>query len=226
MRYPRGEGTGVALPERGIPLEIGKGRIVREGTKIALLSLGTRLQECLKAAEQLAAHGLSTTVADARFAKPLDTDLIRRLAREHEVLITIEEGAVGGFGSMVLQDFADRRPARSRPEDPAAWSCPTCFLDHDAPVKQYDAGRPQRRADRRHRAGRVGDRAPGHRRAEQLIGTTGSTMTLREPTVTPIADRESAADPDHGRLPRSRREAASLARTLGLTRAPPISAAT
>ena len=103
FRYPRGEGVGVEMPEKGEPLAIGKGRIVREGTKIALLSFGGRLQESLSAAEELAAHGLSTTVADARFAKPLDEDLIRRLAREHEVLITIEEGAVGGFGSHVLQ---------------------------------------------------------------------------------------------------------------------------
>ena len=103
FRYPRGEGVGVEMPEMGEVLAIGKGRVVREGTKIALLSFGGRLQEALAAAEELAARGLSTTVADARFAKPLDEDLIRRLAREHEVLITIEEGAVGGFGSHVLQ---------------------------------------------------------------------------------------------------------------------------
>ncbi len=106
LRYPRGEGVGVELPERGTPLEIGKGRIVREGTKIALVSLGGRLAECLKAAEALDARGLSTTVADARFAKPLDHDLIRRLAREHEVLITVEEGAIGGFGDHVLHFLA------------------------------------------------------------------------------------------------------------------------
>ena len=103
LRYPRGEGRGVPLPEEGKPLEIGKGRIVREGTKIAIFSYGTRLGECLKAADELNAHGLSTTVADARFAKPLDVDLLLRLAREHEVLLTIEEGSVGGFGSFVLQ---------------------------------------------------------------------------------------------------------------------------
>ena len=102
FRYPRGEGVGVQLPERGSILEIGKGRIVKEGTKIALLSFGTRLAECLLAAEDLDAAGLPTTVADARFAKPLDHDLIRRLAREHAVLVTVEEGAVGGFGSQVL----------------------------------------------------------------------------------------------------------------------------
>ncbi|MFD2344051.1 1-deoxy-D-xylulose-5-phosphate synthase [Sinorhizobium terangae] len=106
FRYPRGEGVGVDLPERGQILQIGKGRIVKEGSKIALLSFGTRLADCLMAAEDLDAAGLSTTVADARFAKPLDHDLIRQLARHHEVLITIEEGAVGGFGSHVLQFLA------------------------------------------------------------------------------------------------------------------------
>ena len=106
FRYPRGEGVGVELPERGQILEIGKGRVVKEGSKVALLSVGTRLADCILAAEDLDAAGLSTTVADARFAKPLDHDLIRRLARHHEVLITIEEGAVGGFGSHVLQFLA------------------------------------------------------------------------------------------------------------------------
>ena len=107
FRYPRGEGVGVELPERGMMLEIGKGRIVREGSKIALLSLGTRLADCLKAAEELESYGLSTTVADARFAKPLDHDLILRLAREHAVLVTVEEGAIGGFGSHVAQYLAE-----------------------------------------------------------------------------------------------------------------------
>ncbi|MGF0537045.1 1-deoxy-D-xylulose-5-phosphate synthase [Agrobacterium sp. ES01] len=106
FRYPRGEGVGVHMPERGEILEIGKGRIVKEGTKVALLSFGTRLADCLLAAEDLDAAGLSTTVADARFAKPLDHDLIRRLAQEHEILITVEEGAVGGFGSHVMQYLA------------------------------------------------------------------------------------------------------------------------
>jgi 1-deoxy-D-xylulose-5-phosphate synthase len=137
VRYPRGEGTGIALPARGVALEIGRGRIVREGTKIALISLGTRLGECLKAAEQLAALGLSSTVADARFAKPLDTALLRRLAREHEVVLTVEEGSIGGFGAMVLHDFASAglldRGLRIR-----TMALPDCFLDHDTPARQYD----------------------------------------------------------------------------------------
>ncbi|WP_276607890.1 transketolase C-terminal domain-containing protein, partial [Vogesella mureinivorans] len=103
FRYPRGEGVGLKLPGRGELIEIGKGRILREGSKVALLGFGTRLQEALAAADELAAAGLSTTVADARFAKPLDEDLVRRLALEHEVLVTIEEGAAGGFGAQVLQ---------------------------------------------------------------------------------------------------------------------------
>jgi len=107
FRYPRGEGVGVELPERGEILQIGKGRILKEGTKVALLSFGTRLADCLLAAEDLDAAGLSTTVADARFAKPLDHDLVRRLARDHEVLVTIEEGAIGGFASHVLQFLAE-----------------------------------------------------------------------------------------------------------------------
>ncbi|ANM09430.1 MULTISPECIES: 1-deoxy-D-xylulose-5-phosphate synthase [unclassified Rhizobium] len=103
FRYPRGEGVGVDMPARGEILQIGKGRIVKEGTKVALLSFGSRLADCLLAAEDLEAAGLSTTVADARFAKPLDHDLIRQLARHHEMVITVEEGSVGGFGSQVMQ---------------------------------------------------------------------------------------------------------------------------
>jgi 1-deoxy-D-xylulose-5-phosphate synthase len=106
FRYPRGDGVGVEMPDRGSILEIGKGRIVKEGSKIALLSLGTRLADCLLAAEDLNAAGLSTTVADARFAKPLDTDLLRQLACNHEVLLTVEEGAIGGFGSHVMHYLA------------------------------------------------------------------------------------------------------------------------
>jgi 1-deoxy-D-xylulose-5-phosphate synthase len=137
FRYPRGEGVGVALPERGEPLPIGKGRVLREGTKVALLSYGTRLAECLKAADELAARGLSTTVADARFAKPLDRDLVHRLAREHEVLITIEEGSIGGFGSFVLHELAHAglldSGAKVRP-----MTLPDIFIDHDKPQLQYD----------------------------------------------------------------------------------------
>ncbi len=136
LRYPRGEGIGVALPERGIPLEIGKGRIVREGTKIALLSFGTRLSECLKAADELAGYGLSTTVADARFAKPLDTDLVLRLAREHEVLITIEEGSVGGFGAYVLQALTDNA-ALDNGLKVRSMTLPDTFIDQDTPAAMY-----------------------------------------------------------------------------------------
>ncbi|MSO54595.1 MAG: 1-deoxy-D-xylulose-5-phosphate synthase [Rhodospirillales bacterium] len=136
FRYPRGEGLGIALPDTGVPLEIGKGRIVREGTKIAILSLGTRLQEALLAADDLAARGLSTTVADARFAKPIDQAMIRRLAREHEVLITIEEGSVGGFAAQVFQFLATQglldNGLKIRP-----MVLPDVFLDHDKPELQY-----------------------------------------------------------------------------------------
>ena len=106
LRYPRGEALGIEMPERGSAVEIGKGRILREGSKVAILSLGTRLADALAAADDLAARGLSTTVADARFAKPLDEDLVRRLAGEHEVLITVEEGAIGGFATQVMQFLA------------------------------------------------------------------------------------------------------------------------
>ena len=136
LRYPRGDGVGVELPARGTPLEIGRGRILREGTAVALLSYGTRLHECLKAAEDLAARGLSTTVADARFAKPLDEALVRRLAREHEVLITIEEGSVGGFASQVLQYLATTGlldgGLKIRP-----MVLPDRFIDHNKPEVQY-----------------------------------------------------------------------------------------
>jgi 1-deoxy-D-xylulose-5-phosphate synthase len=138
VRYPRGEGVGVDMPERGVPLEIGRGRIVREGTKVALLSLGTRLGECLKAADELAARGLSTTVADARFAKPLDLDLLRRLAREHEMLVTVEEGAVGGFGAQVLHAMA-AEGLLDRGLKIRSLTLPDSFLDHDSPQKMYDA---------------------------------------------------------------------------------------
>jgi len=137
FRYPRGEGTGVDLPVQGQPLEIGRGRIVREGSAVALLSFGTRLAECLKAADQLAALGLPATVADARFAKPLDAALVRRLARNHEVLITVEEGSVGGFGSFVLQQLAADglldRGLRVR-----QMVLPDIFIDQDKPERMYE----------------------------------------------------------------------------------------
>jgi 1-deoxy-D-xylulose-5-phosphate synthase len=136
LRYPRGDGVGVEMPERGIPLEIGKGRILREGSRIAILSLGTRLAEALKAAEDLAARGLSTTVADARFAKPLDRDLVLRLAASHELLITIEEGSIGGFGSHVLGLLAETG-ALDRGLKIRTMTLPDVFLDHDKPEKLY-----------------------------------------------------------------------------------------
>ncbi|HUD51556.1 1-deoxy-D-xylulose-5-phosphate synthase, partial [Parvibaculum sp.] len=137
FRYPRGEGVGVDMPAIGTPLEIGRGRIIREGTKVAILSLGTRLAEALKAAEQLSALGLSTTVADARFAKPIDEALVARLAREHEVLITVEEGSVGGFGSHVL-DFLARSGALDRGLKVRPLAFPDVFIDHDKPEKMYE----------------------------------------------------------------------------------------
>jgi 1-deoxy-D-xylulose-5-phosphate synthase len=136
FRYPRGEGSGVAMPAEGKPLEIGKGRILREGSKVALLSFGGRLSECLKAADELAALGLSATVADARFAKPLDTDLVLRLAREHEVLVTIEEGAIGGFGGYVLAALAEHG-ALDRGLKIRTMVLPDIFIDQDTPAAMY-----------------------------------------------------------------------------------------
>ena len=136
FRYPRGSGTGVAIPDVLTPLEIGRGRIVREGTKVALLSFGGRLQECLKAADLLGAQGLSTTVADARFAKPLDEDLILRLAREHEVLLTVEEGARGGFGAFVLHFLADAG-ALDAGVRIRTLTLPDLFQEQDKPELQY-----------------------------------------------------------------------------------------
>ncbi len=140
FRYPRGEGVGLEMPEHGIPLEIGRGRIMREGTRIALLSLGTRLAEAMKAADMLGAQGLSTTVADARFAKPLDRALVRQLAAHHEVLITIEEGSIGGFGSFVMQQLAEdgmldgtgRTPLKFR-----SMVLPDIYQDQDKPDRLY-----------------------------------------------------------------------------------------
>jgi 1-deoxy-D-xylulose-5-phosphate synthase len=138
LRYPRGEGVGLDMPERGQALEIGKGRIVKEGTRIALLALGTRLGEAQKAAEDLEARGLSTTVVDARFAKPFDTALVEQLAKHHEVLITIEEAAIGGFSAQVMQHLAWKglldNGLKVRP-----MIMPDLFLDHDSQAKQMSA---------------------------------------------------------------------------------------
>jgi 1-deoxy-D-xylulose-5-phosphate synthase len=136
FRYPRGEGVGVEMPEFGVPLPIGRGRIVREGDRIAILSLGTRLAEALKAAEDLQARGLSSTVADARFAKPIDEELVLRLAREHEVLITIEEGSIGGFGAHVLQLLAERGVLDSGLKV-RTMVLPDRFLDQDSTERMY-----------------------------------------------------------------------------------------
>ena len=136
LRYPRGEGLGVPMPAEGKPLEIGKGRILQEGHKVALLSYGGRLGDCLKAAKELTALGLSATVADARFAKPLDVDLVSRLAREHEVLVTVEEGSIGGFGTYVLQALAEHglldQGLRIR-----CMMLPDQFIDQDTPAAMY-----------------------------------------------------------------------------------------
>ena len=137
VRYPRGEGVGVEVPVEGTILEIGRGRVIREGSTVALLSLGTRLAECMKAANQLAARGLSATVADARFMKPLDTDLIRRLARNHEVLVTVEEGSVGGFGSHVLEYLAGEGLLHSGLMV-RTMKLPDIFIDHDTPQRMYE----------------------------------------------------------------------------------------
>ena len=135
VRYPRGEGTGVAVPAKGEVLPIGRGRVLREGNKVAILALGPRVADALRAAEQLAARGLSTTVADARFAKPLDTALVERLVRHHEVLLTIEDGSIGGFSAAVLQHLALRglldRGLKIRP-----MVLPDVFIDHDSPARQ------------------------------------------------------------------------------------------
>ncbi|WP_134497239.1 1-deoxy-D-xylulose-5-phosphate synthase [Microvirga pakistanensis] len=137
FRYPRGEGVGVDLPEQGVPLAIGKGRIVKQGSRIALLSLGTRLAEALKAAEELEARGLSTTVADARFAKPLDEEMILGLARDHEVLVTVEEGSIGGFGSFVLQLLSDRGALDRGTVKVRSMVLPDLYQDHDKPERMY-----------------------------------------------------------------------------------------
>ena len=137
FRYPRGEGVGLQMLDDPQPLEIGKGRIVKQGTAVAILSYGARMQECLRAADMLDKQGLSTTVADARFAKPLDEALIAQLAKNHEMLITIEEGARGGFGAFVLHSLAERglldKGLRIR-----TLTLPDVFQDHDTPEKMYE----------------------------------------------------------------------------------------
>ncbi|QOG21525.1 1-deoxy-D-xylulose-5-phosphate synthase [Bradyrhizobium sp. SEMIA] len=137
LRYPRGEGRGIEMPDVGVPLEIGKGRMIRQGSKIALLSFGTRLAECEKAADELAALGLSTSIADARFMKPLDTDLVLKLARDHEILITIEEGSVGGFGSHVAQFLTDQGVLDGGMVKFRTMVLPDVFQDHDTPAAMY-----------------------------------------------------------------------------------------
>lgn len=136
FRYPRGEGVGVDMPEDGVPLPIGVGRIVRDGGRVALLSLGTRLAECLKAAEVLEGFGLPTTVADARFAKPIDRDLVRRLASQHDVLITIEEGSSGGFGATVLHMLADEGLMDGRLKV-RTMVLPDTYIEQDKPDAMY-----------------------------------------------------------------------------------------
>jgi 1-deoxy-D-xylulose-5-phosphate synthase len=136
FRYPRGEGEGVTMPERGQVLEIGRGRIIQQGSRVAILSFGTRLGEVRRAAEALGARGITPTIADARFAKPLDRDLILALARDHEALITIEEGATGGFGSHVAQLLADEgifdHGLRFR-----SMVLPDIFIDQASPEDMY-----------------------------------------------------------------------------------------
>jgi 1-deoxy-D-xylulose-5-phosphate synthase len=140
FRYPRGEGVGVQMPERGVPLTIGKGRVMRQGTDVALLSFGAHLAECLLAAEALEVQGVSVTVADARFAKPLDTDLINQLARHHAALITVEQGAAGGFGAQVLQYLANSG-AMDDGLRLRTMTLPDRFIDQASPAAMYaDAG--------------------------------------------------------------------------------------
>jgi 1-deoxy-D-xylulose-5-phosphate synthase len=137
FRYPRGEGLGLALPEKGTPFEIGKGRIMREGNRVALLSLGTRLQECMKAAELLDDMGIVATVADARFAKPLDEALIRQLMKNHELLVTVEEGAIGGFGAHVLSFAAQANLLGSNSRILPLY-LPDIFIEQNTPSVMYE----------------------------------------------------------------------------------------
>jgi 1-deoxy-D-xylulose-5-phosphate synthase len=140
VRYPRGEGRGVAIPDQPLELEIGKGRVVREGKTVAILSLGTRLAEAEKAADELEARGLSTTVADLRFAKPLDSELIRRLLATHEVAVTVEEASIGGLGAHVLTLASDEGLVDGGLKI-RTMRLPDRFQDQDKPEKQYDDAR-------------------------------------------------------------------------------------
>lgn len=164
FRYPRGEGVGIDMPEQGKILEIGKGRIMREGTKVAILALGGRLQEALKAADLLEAQGISTTVADARFAKPLDHDLIMQLARHHEAVITVEEGSRGGFGAFVLHFLSDQGVLDSGLKI-RTMTLPDVFQDQDSPAKMYDTARLN--------AAHIVERA------RQALGMESNVVTLR-----------------------------------------------
>jgi 1-deoxy-D-xylulose-5-phosphate synthase len=137
VRYPRGNGRGLDMPAQPAALEIGKGRIVREGKKVAILSLGTRLEEAEKAADMLEAKGLSTTIADLRFAKPIDEELVRKLLTTHEVAVTIEEAAIGGLGAQVLTLASDLGLMDAGLKI-RTMRLPDVFQDHDAPMKQYD----------------------------------------------------------------------------------------
>ena len=170
LRYPRGSGVGVELPKRGEAWDIGKGRILREGNNIAILSLGPRLADAMKAADELAARGLPATVVDARFAKPLDTALIEQLARHHEVLITIEEGSIGGFSSAVLHHLATQglldRGLKVRP-----MILPDVFIDHDSQAKQIAFAKLSAEGHRRNGAG-------GDRRHGGVAGRAGDHRTL------------------------------------------------
>ncbi len=138
LRYPRGEGVGVDMPEFGKPLKIGKGRILKEGNDVALLSYGTRLGECLKASELLEEKGVSVTVADARFAKPLDKDLVTQLAKHHKTLLTVEEGSMGGFGAYVLHHLSETGLLDTGLKI-RTLHLPDMYQDHDSPDKQYEA---------------------------------------------------------------------------------------
>ena len=137
VRYPRGEGVGVEMPAAGVPLEIGRGRLIKQGSTVALLSLGARLAECMKAADMLAAQGISTTVADARFAKPFDTGLVLRLASQHELLITVEEGAIGGFAAHVMRFLAETGALERPGFKLRSMVLPDEFIDHDSPPAMY-----------------------------------------------------------------------------------------